>query len=83
MKKEDVQFDVITSDTVLVNRFRSFIRGGIRYDYTRTFGNFPGQSFMWQGEVAALIGELTDRLPLTLGMWNRYTDDYLLDRYAQ
>jgi hypothetical protein len=68
----NVQFDVITSDTVLVNRFRPFLQGGIRYDYTRTFGNFPGQSFMWQGEYAALIGGLTDRLPLTFGMWNRY-----------
>jgi len=68
----NVQFDAITSDTVLVNRFRSFLRRGIRYDYARTFGNFPGQSFMWQGEYAALIGGLTDRLPLTLNMWTRY-----------
>ncbi len=68
----NVTFDVVTSDTVLVNRFRSFIRGGIRYDYSRYFGNFPGQTFMWQGEYAALIGGLTDRLPLTMNQWVRY-----------
>jgi len=68
----NVQFDVITSDTALINRFRSFIRGGIRYDYLRTFGNFKGQSFMWQGEYAALIGGLTNRLPLTANQWVRY-----------
>lgn len=68
----NVQFEVITSDTALVNRFRSFVRGGIRYEYLRYFSNFKGQAFMWQGEYAALIGGLTNRLPLTQNQWVRY-----------
>jgi len=58
-----VQFDSVISIQALVDRFRPFIRGAITYDQTRTWGNFPGQSFRWQGEYAALIGGLTDRLP--------------------
>ena len=60
-----VQFDTITSLSALINKFRPFIKGGITYAPNRIFSNFSGQSFMWQGEYAALIGGLTDRLPVT------------------
>ncbi|HPN36928.1 MAG TPA: hypothetical protein PL041_00905 [Melioribacteraceae bacterium] len=65
MQKGDVKFDTIKTVSALVNRFRYLIKGGITYAPNRIFGNFSGQSFMWQGEYAALIGGLTDRLPVT------------------
>lgn len=58
-----VQFDSVVSIQELVNRFRPFIRGAVTYDQTRSWGNFTGQVFRWQGEAAATIGGLTDRLP--------------------
>lgn len=61
----NVQFDSIASYVDLVNRFRPFINGAITYDANRFFSNFTGQNFRWQGEYAALIGGLTNRLPLT------------------
>ncbi len=67
-----VIFDSIASVAELVNRFRSFVQGGISYDANRLYGNFPGQSFRWQGEYASLIGGLTDRLPVTAAMANAY-----------
>jgi hypothetical protein len=59
-----VTFDSINSITALLQRFAPFIKGGVSYDPTRYFSNFTGQSFRWQGEYAALIGGLTDRLPV-------------------
>lgn len=61
----NVVFDSVASLSALVNKFRSFLNGAITYDPNRTFGNFSGQSFRWQAEYAALIGGLTNRLPLT------------------
>ena len=57
-------FDSVASLSSLVNKFRSFLTSAITYDPNRTFGNFSGQSFRWQAEYAALIGGLTNRLPL-------------------
>lgn len=81
-----VVFDSIASVADLVDRFRSFVQGGISYDANRLYGNFSGQSFRWQGEYACLIGGLTDRLPVTAAMANTYAlalDDSVLveDRY--
>lgn len=53
-----------TSFAGLVNRFRSHINGIVTYDKSLTYGNFSGQSFRWQGEVAALAGGLADCIPL-------------------
>lgn len=64
----NVQFDSIASILDLVNRFRPYIDGAITYDPARFFGNFPGQSFRWQAEYAALIGGLTNRLPATVAI---------------
>lgn len=61
----DVQFDSISGIVSLVERFRPFLAGVITYDPAKTYGNFPGQSFLWQGEYAALIGGLTSRIPAT------------------
>jgi hypothetical protein len=63
-----VIFDSVSLVSDLVNRFRSFINGGISYDPNRYFSNFSGQSFRWQAEVAATIGGLTNRLPVTTTM---------------
>lgn len=64
-RSKGVVFDSVGTLTALVNKFRNFINGAITYDPNRTFGNFSGQSFRWQAEYAALIGGLTNRLPLT------------------
>ena len=62
------RFDSIASVVTLVDRFRPFLRGGVSYDASQTFSNFPGQVFRWQAEYAALIGGLTDRLPVTASL---------------
>lgn len=64
-RSNGVLFDSVASLSALVNKFRNFISGAITYDPNRTFSNFSGQSFRWQAEYAALIGGLTNRLPLT------------------
>ncbi|MHB1049373.1 MAG: T9SS type A sorting domain-containing protein [Bacteroidota bacterium] len=61
----NVAFDSIAGISNLVNTFRPFIDGAVTYDPALTYGNFPGQSFLWQGEYAALIGGLTNRIPLS------------------
>lgn len=60
-----IVFDTISSVAQLVNRFRPFISGGVQYDFNRFYSNFGGQNFNWQAEFAAVIGGLTDRLPVT------------------
>lgn len=61
----NVVFDSITGIQQLVNKFRSYIKGAVTYDPYRWFSNFTGQNFMWQGEFAAMLGGLTDRIPLS------------------
>jgi hypothetical protein len=61
----NVAFDSITGISNLINTFRPFIAGAVTYNPATTYGNFPGQSFLWQGEYAALIGGLTNRIPLS------------------
>ncbi len=68
--KGKVQFrtPVVTSLASLVDLFRDDLQGAITYDGGRTFSNFSGQSFLWQGEFATLIGGLTNRVPCTVAM---------------
>lgn len=67
-KKEGmVEFTVISDINQLVQTFSSFIKGAITYDASLTYGNFTGQSFRWQGEAAALLGGLTDCIPVPVG----------------
>jgi len=63
-----VTFDSVTNITALVNRFRPFINGAVTYDQNRYFSNFSGQNFNWSVEQAAVIGSLTNRIPLTATM---------------
>ncbi len=63
-----VVFDSTRNILALVDRFRSFVNGAITYDPAQYFGNFTGQSFPWQGEQAAVIGALTDRLPVSASL---------------
>lgn len=60
-----VQFTVITNTNALVQYFKSYIKGAITYDATLTYGNFSGQSFRWQAEAAAMLGGLTDCIPVS------------------
>ncbi len=62
-ERGQVHFERITDFSQLVNRYRDRIQGVITYEQRR-WGNFSGQSFFWQGEYAALIGGLTNCLPL-------------------
>ena len=59
------QFETITTTSALINKFRSKINGALIYDLNRTYSNFIGQSFRYQGEFAAIIGALTNRLPMS------------------
>jgi hypothetical protein len=59
-----VQFTVITNTNSLVQYFKSYIKGVITYDATLTNSNFTGQSFRWQAEAAAMLGGLTDCIPV-------------------
>lgn len=59
-----VNFTVISDINVLVQTFRPFIKGAITYNASLTYGNFTGQSFRWQAEAAALLGGLTDCIPV-------------------
>lgn len=68
----NVVFENIQSIAQLIDKFRHLISGGISYDPNRTYSNFSGQSFRWQAEYAALIGGLTDRLPVTTSMATQY-----------
>ncbi|MCU0412769.1 MAG: hypothetical protein MUF82_09640, partial [Bacteroidetes bacterium] len=70
INKGNVQFQLPVLNTVkaLVDTFRFLLQGAITYDGARFFSNFSGQSFLWQGEYATLIGGLTDRVPCTATM---------------
>jgi hypothetical protein len=59
-----VQFTVITNTNALVQYFKSDIKGAITYDVTLGYSNFSGQSFRWQAEAAAMLGGLTDCIPV-------------------
>ena len=57
-------FTVIQNINELVEHFSEDINGAITYDATLTYGNFEGQNFRWQAEVAAMIGGLTNSVPI-------------------
>lgn len=59
-----VNFTVISDINQLVQTFKSFLKGAITYDISLTYSNFTGQSFRWQAEAAAMLGGLTDCIPL-------------------
>lgn len=65
-ERGNVEFEELWSIAEVIDRFRSFVNGAITYDPTQVFGSFPGQRFLWQGEYAALIGGLTNRLPMSV-----------------
>jgi hypothetical protein len=61
----NVNFTVISDINVLVQNFKSFLKGAITYDASLTYGNFTGQSFRWQAEAAAMLCGLTDCIPVS------------------
>ena len=60
-----VNFTAISNTNALVQYFKSYINGAITYDATLTYSNFTGQSFRWQAEAAAMLGGLTDCIPVS------------------
>ncbi len=59
-----VSFTEIYDINTLVQTFKPFLKGAITYDASLTYGNFSGQSFRWQAEAAAMLGGLTDCIPV-------------------
>jgi len=57
-------FTVISDINILVQTFKSYLKGAITYDASLTYSNFTGQSFRWQAEAAAMLGGLTDCIPV-------------------
>ena len=57
-------FTVISDINVLVQTFKPYLKGAITYDMSLTYSNFTGQSFRWQAEAAAMVGGLTDCIPV-------------------
>lgn len=58
------QFRTIININDLIDYFKSDIKGTITYDPALLYSNFSGQSFMWQGEFAAMLGGFTDCIPV-------------------
>jgi len=67
-----VEFEDITTMSALLEKFKNDIEGCITYDATATYGNFNGQSFLYQGEYAAMLGGLTNRLPVATSQLTKY-----------
>lgn len=79
----NVTFDTVKTILALIERFRPFIKGGICYDANQYYSNFQSQNIQWQGEYAAMLGGLTDRLPVTLNQsvaFNLQLNDSVLVR---
>lgn len=61
----ETNFTIITDINVLVQTFKTYLKGAITYDINLTYSNFTGQSFRWQAEAAAMLGGLTDCIPIS------------------
>jgi hypothetical protein len=59
-----VNFTTISNIADLLQHFNHHIKGVITYDPSLTYGNFEGQNFRWQGEVATMLSGLADCIPL-------------------
>lgn len=59
-----IEFTIIQDINDLVAHFSGDINGAVTYDPSLTYGNFEGQNFRWQAEVAAMIGGLTNAVPI-------------------
>ena len=57
-------FTVISDINILVQTFKTYLKGAITYDTSLNYSNFTGQSFRWQAEAAAMLGGLTDCIPV-------------------
>ena len=62
-----VKFTVTNDINALVQVFKPFLKGKITYNPGLTYSNFTGQSFRWQAEAAAMLGGLTDCIPVVSG----------------
>ncbi|QCK16813.1 GxGYxYP domain-containing protein [Mangrovivirga cuniculi] len=65
-QNEGVSFEELTKIQDLFTVFENQINGGIFYNDTEWYSNFPGQSILWQGEFAAMLGGLSNRIPVPL-----------------
>ncbi len=67
-KKDGTSFEQINDLKSLLQVFDYAINGAITYDPKATMGNFSGQNFLWQGEFAAMLGGLTNRIAVSPAM---------------
>lgn len=68
----NVEFEDITSISTLLDKFSDDIEGCITYNGKAVYGNFSGQAFLYQGEFAAMLGGLTNRLPIADSDLDKY-----------
>ncbi len=59
-----VNFTNLSDINDLVAHFSNELKGAITYDPALVYGNFNGQNFRWQAEVAAMIGGLCNCIPV-------------------
>lgn len=64
VQEGQVNFTTINDIQDLIDQFAHYLNGAITYDPDLLYGNFPGQSFRWQAETAAMVAGLSDCIPL-------------------
>lgn len=78
---EGVTFTPINTIQELIQIFDSRLKGAVLYSDQAYYSNFPGQSFLWQGEFAAMLGGLSDCVPIPVGKeaaWGYYASDSIV-----
>jgi hypothetical protein len=74
---ESISFENINNIQTLITTFENELNGAILYDAQETYSNFPGQTILWQGEFAAMLGGLSDCVPVPVDKqaeWNYFAD---------
>ena len=78
---EKVFFTEINSIAGLIDAFKDKLQGAILYSESETYSNFPGQTVLWQGEFASMLGGLANAVPVPKGYettWNFYATDSIV-----
>jgi len=81
IQKEGVSFTEILSVKELIETFKNELNGAILYSDQETYSNFSGQSFLWQGEFAAMLCGLSNAVPIPVGKeveWNYFAEDNII-----
>jgi len=75
---DGVTFTTVNSIPELILTFKDKLKGAVLYSDQKYYSNFPGQSFLWQGEFASMLGGLSDCIPVPVGKeaaWGLYASD--------